>query len=151
MTATPNGGGYWFVAADGGIFSYGDAQFYGARGGQNGTAPVIGMAAMPDGGGYWVATSDGVAGMYGDAPALASNVVGVGSNSVIGIALDGGPDPAGHNWHSGHTVRLCGRDSSRPTVGGSLTIPCHPSSVLMSAGLSALRSHKRPPSGRVNG
>jgi hypothetical protein len=91
MTATPNGGGYWFVAADGGIFSYGDAQFYGARGGQNGTAPVIGMAAMPDGDGYWVATADGVAGMYGDAPALASNVVGVGSNTVVAIALDGGP------------------------------------------------------------
>jgi hypothetical protein len=30
MSATPNGGGYWLVAADGGIFNYGDAGFYGS-------------------------------------------------------------------------------------------------------------------------
>jgi hypothetical protein len=29
MAGTPSGGGYWLVAADGGIFSFGDAQFYG--------------------------------------------------------------------------------------------------------------------------
>ena len=91
MTATPDGRGDWFDASDGGIFNYGDAQFYGARGGQNGTAPVVGMAAMPDGGGYWVATSNGVAGMYGDAPALSSNVIGVGTSSVVDMTLDGGP------------------------------------------------------------
>jgi hypothetical protein len=27
MTATPDGDGYWLVAADGGIFSFGDAKF----------------------------------------------------------------------------------------------------------------------------
>ena len=32
MAATPDGGGYWLVAADGGIFSYGDARFYGSAG-----------------------------------------------------------------------------------------------------------------------
>ena len=32
MAATPDGGGYWLVAADGGIFSYGDAQFFGSTG-----------------------------------------------------------------------------------------------------------------------
>jgi hypothetical protein len=30
MTATPDGRGYWFVAADGGIFSYGDAGYDGS-------------------------------------------------------------------------------------------------------------------------
>jgi len=30
MAATPSGNGYWFVAADGGIFTFGDAQFYGS-------------------------------------------------------------------------------------------------------------------------
>ena len=34
MAATPDGGGYWLVASDGGIFSYGDAAFFGSRGGQ---------------------------------------------------------------------------------------------------------------------
>jgi len=30
MAATPSGLGYWLVAADGGIFSYGDAAFDGS-------------------------------------------------------------------------------------------------------------------------
>ena len=29
MAGTPTGGGDWFVAADGGVFSFGNAQFYG--------------------------------------------------------------------------------------------------------------------------
>ena len=33
MAATPDGGGYWLVASDGGVFSYGDAGFYGSAGG----------------------------------------------------------------------------------------------------------------------
>ena len=32
--ATPDGGGYWEVASDGGIFSFGDAAFHGSMGGQ---------------------------------------------------------------------------------------------------------------------
>ena len=47
MAATPTGKGYWFVAADGGIFSFGDAQFYGSMGGTVLYKPVVGMAATP--------------------------------------------------------------------------------------------------------
>ena len=32
MAATPDGGGYWLVASDGGVFTYGDAAFYGSAG-----------------------------------------------------------------------------------------------------------------------
>jgi hypothetical protein len=32
MAATGDDGGYWLVVTDGGIFSYGDAQFYGSTG-----------------------------------------------------------------------------------------------------------------------
>ena len=28
IAGTPDGGGYWLVASDGGIFNYGDASFY---------------------------------------------------------------------------------------------------------------------------
>ena len=31
--ATPDGRGYWIAASDGGIFNYGDANFYGSEGG----------------------------------------------------------------------------------------------------------------------
>jgi len=30
MAATPDGMGYWLAAADGGVFSYGDAAFFGS-------------------------------------------------------------------------------------------------------------------------
>ena len=33
MASTPDGKGYWMVASDGGIFSFGDAAFYGSMGG----------------------------------------------------------------------------------------------------------------------
>ena len=33
MAATPDGGGYWLVASDGGVFAFGDAGFYGSTGG----------------------------------------------------------------------------------------------------------------------
>ena len=32
MAATPDGRGYWLVASDGGIFTFGDAAFYGSTG-----------------------------------------------------------------------------------------------------------------------
>jgi hypothetical protein len=41
------------VASDGGIFSFGDAPFYGSGAGAPLTAPVVGMAVRP--GGYWIA------------------------------------------------------------------------------------------------
>ena len=32
MAATPTGKGYWLVAGDGGVFTFGDAHFYGSTG-----------------------------------------------------------------------------------------------------------------------
>ena len=32
MAPTPDSGGYWLVASDGGIFAFGDAGFYGSPG-----------------------------------------------------------------------------------------------------------------------
>jgi hypothetical protein len=45
MAATPDGKGYWLVASDGGIFSFGDASFYGSMGGTHLNQPIVGMAA----------------------------------------------------------------------------------------------------------
>jgi len=59
IVPTPDGGGYWLVAADGGVFSFGDAQFYGSMGGKPLSSPVVGMAATPNGGGYWLVQADG--------------------------------------------------------------------------------------------
>jgi hypothetical protein len=49
MDTAPDGGGYWMVASDGGIFASGDAHFYGSTGGVKLAKPVVGMASTPDG------------------------------------------------------------------------------------------------------
>ena len=45
MAAPPGGGGYWLVARDGGIFTFGDAGFRGSTGAIRLNRPVIGMTA----------------------------------------------------------------------------------------------------------
>src|SRR4051794_29313997 len=41
--ATATAQGYWMVGTDGGVFSYGDAQFYGSTGSIRLNQPVVGM------------------------------------------------------------------------------------------------------------
>jgi hypothetical protein len=83
MAATPDGGGYWLVASDGGIFTYGDAGFYGSHGGAPYGAPIVGMAANGTGNGYWLVASDGNYFPYGDAPSFGAYKVPV--HPVVGI------------------------------------------------------------------
>ncbi|MGH9302245.1 MAG: hypothetical protein ACRD0E_10215, partial [Acidimicrobiales bacterium] len=52
-------GGYHLVASDGGIFSFGDAGFFGSTGNIHLNQPIVGIASTPDGGGYWLVASDG--------------------------------------------------------------------------------------------
>ena len=54
---TPDGGGYWMVASDGGVFAFGDAPFLGSAGGQHLASPIAGMFA--NGGGYTLVAQDG--------------------------------------------------------------------------------------------
>jgi hypothetical protein len=44
LASSPDGGGYWLVASDGGIFNYGDAGFFGSTGSLKLNQPVVGMA-----------------------------------------------------------------------------------------------------------
>ena len=67
MAQTVDGGGYWLVASDGGVFAYGDAAFYGSAGNLALNQPIVGMAATRDGKGYWLVASDGGIFAYGDA------------------------------------------------------------------------------------
>jgi hypothetical protein len=55
------------VASDGGIFSFGSAQFYGSTGNITLNKPIVGMASTPDGHGYWTVASDGGIFSFGDA------------------------------------------------------------------------------------
>ena len=67
VSAPPPARGYWMAAADGGIFAFGDAGFFGSTGGIPLHKPIVGMAATPSGKGYWLAASDGGIFAFGDA------------------------------------------------------------------------------------
>ena len=71
MASTP-GFGYWLVASDGGVFSFGDARFFGSTGALRLTRPIVGMAATPSGHGYWLVASDGGVFAFGNAPFVGS-------------------------------------------------------------------------------
>jgi len=92
MTATTDGNGYWLVASDGGIFSYGDATFYGSTGSIHLNKPIVGMAGTNDGRGYWLVASDGGIFSYGDATFYGSTGSIVLNKPVVGMAVttDGG-------------------------------------------------------------
>jgi VCBS repeat-containing protein len=69
-TATPNAissDGYWLFASDGGVFTFGNAKFYGSTGGLALHAPVIQMVRTPTSRGYWLLASDGGVFSFGDA------------------------------------------------------------------------------------
>ena len=67
IASTADGRGYWLVASDGGIFSFGDAVFFGSTGAITLNSPIVGMAATHDGKGYWLVASDGGIFTFGDA------------------------------------------------------------------------------------
>ena len=46
VAATPDGGGYWLVGWDGGVYAYGDANFMGSLAGMPMAAPVTSVAAV---------------------------------------------------------------------------------------------------------
>jgi hypothetical protein len=73
------------VATDGGIFSYGDAPFYGSTRNIKLNSPIVGMTPTADGKGYWFTASDGGVFSYGDAPFFGS-LGGTGVDDVVGMA-----------------------------------------------------------------
>ncbi|HET7110273.1 MAG TPA: peptidoglycan recognition family protein [Gemmatimonadales bacterium] len=94
-------GGYAEIGADGGVFSF-KAPNYGALGGIQLNAPVVGGDVTPDGGGYWLCAADGGVFAFGNArgdlgsmggKTLNKPVVGMKTFSANGywlIAQDGG-------------------------------------------------------------
>ena len=94
--------GYWLVASDGGIFSFGNAGFFGSTGAMHLNQPIVGMASTPDSRGYWLVASDGGifafgdAGFFGSTGAIHLNKPVVGMTSTPNgqgywmVASDGG-------------------------------------------------------------
>jgi peptidoglycan hydrolase-like protein with peptidoglycan-binding domain len=82
------------LARDGGVFSFGDAAFYGSTGAMRLNSPVVGMAATPSGHGYWLVARDGGIFSFGDA-AFHGSTGGMRLNaSIVGMAAT----PTGHGY-----------------------------------------------------
>jgi hypothetical protein len=93
LAVTPDGGGYWLLGADGGVFAFGNAPFLGSLGGLRLTQPVVGMAAAPAGG-YWLVAADGGVFAFGGAPFLGSLGGLRLTQPIVGMAAA----PAGGYW-----------------------------------------------------
>src|SRR5687768_13715966 len=59
--------GYWMAARDGGVFAFGEADFFGSMGATPLNRPVVGMSPTPSNQGYWLVASDGGIFAFGDA------------------------------------------------------------------------------------
>jgi hypothetical protein len=126
VATTPDGGGSFVAGRDGGVFTFGDAQFRGSMGGTHLNAPVVGIAATADGAGYWEVASDGGVFSFGDAAFhgsmgrthLNAPIVGIASTSDGGgyweVAADGGIFAFGDAAFFGS---MGGTPLNRPVVG----------------------------------
>jgi L,D-peptidoglycan transpeptidase YkuD (ErfK/YbiS/YcfS/YnhG family) len=94
LVTTADGRGYWVAASNGGVFSFGDASFYGSEGGQALHAPIVGMATTPDGHGYWLVASDGGVFSFGDASFYGSTGALHLNAPIVGMA----PMSDGHGY-----------------------------------------------------
>ena len=106
LAATPTGAGYWRVAADGGIFTAGDATFYGSTGNLRLNRPIVGMTPTPTGRGYWLVASDGGIFAFGDARFYGSTGNLRLNRPVVGMTATG----TGKGWISGHLPEALGTD-----------------------------------------
>ena len=86
MAATTDGKGYWLVASDGGIFTYGDAAYHGSAGAIKLRKPIVGMSPMAQGKGYWLVASDGGIFTFGDANFSGSEGGVPLSRPIVGVA-----------------------------------------------------------------
>jgi hypothetical protein len=96
IAADPSGPGqgYWLAAADGGVFTAGDAGFYGSLGALPLVGPVIAITPTPDGQGYWLAAMDGGVFSFGDAQFYGSMGGHPLNAPVVGMAAT--PDGEGY-------------------------------------------------------
>ena len=90
-TTTP---GYYEVASDGGLFSFGGAAFHGSMGAKRLNAPIVAMVTNADASGYWETATDGSLSAFGDARLHGSMSGRTLNKPVVGMAAT--PDAAGY-------------------------------------------------------
>ncbi len=84
--AQTSGNGYWTVAANGAVKSYGNATNYGSMAGARLNASVLGMAPTGTGRGYWLVAADGGIFSFGDAQFYGSTGSMRLNKPIVGMA-----------------------------------------------------------------
>jgi hypothetical protein len=92
IALTGTGHGCWLVGADGGVFSFGDAHYYGSASDLGLVSPVVGLEPTPDGHGYWLYASDGGVFNFGDAGYFGSAGGTARANPIVGMRVTHGGD-----------------------------------------------------------
>ncbi|MBW3615001.1 MAG: S8 family serine peptidase, partial [Actinobacteria bacterium] len=87
--APPDVVGYWMVGSDGGIFSLGEAGFFGSTGDLRLNSPIVNMARTPSGQGYWLVAADGGIFSFGDARFFGSTGAIRLNKPIVGMAATG--------------------------------------------------------------
>lgn len=61
IAGTTDTKGYWLAGSDGGVFSFGDAKFYGYLPSLHivPVSPIVGIVSTSDSKGYWLVSTDG--------------------------------------------------------------------------------------------
>jgi hypothetical protein len=77
--------GYWLGASDGGIFSFGDVEYFGSTGDIKLNKPIVGMAPTIDRDGYWLVASDGGVFAFGAARYFGSTGDRVLNSPIVGM------------------------------------------------------------------
>jgi hypothetical protein len=85
MSTKPEANGYRLVAADGGIFDFGSAQFFGSTGAMVLNKRIVGMADTSSGNGYWLVAADGGIFTFGDATFHGSTGAIVLNKPIVGM------------------------------------------------------------------
>jgi hypothetical protein len=127
---TPGTGGYWLAARDGGIFTFGDAAFFGSAGAASLNQPVVGMTTTSTKKGYWLVARDGGIFGFGDGgffgsmggKPLNAPIVSMAARPNGGgywtVASDGGIFGFGS---AGFQGSMGGKPLNRPIVGMAAT------------------------------
>jgi hypothetical protein len=94
IALTGTGRGCWLVGADGGVFSFGDAGYYGSTADLKLVSPVVGLVPTADGHGYWLYAGDGGVFNFGDAAYYGSAGGAVRAHPIVGMRVS----PTGNGY-----------------------------------------------------
>ena len=125
IAASTNSFGYWVVGADGGVFAFSGAGFFGSAATLHLNAPIVGIAATADNRGYYLVAADGGVFAFGDAiyqgsmggKRLNAPIVGIATDPLTGgyrlVAADGGL----FSFGAPYLGSMAGTELARPIVG----------------------------------